>query len=88
MNELSVFNGNLPAKLAMQREGGVIVRQGMAANLHEQCRAGLANTALQNTGNLSALAEHLTSIAPSGERRYHAIVDAYSLSATQRIARW
>ena len=90
MNELSVFNGNLPTitKLAMQLEGGAIIREGMAANLHEQCRAGLANTALQNTGYLSAFAEHLTNIAPSGERRYHAIVNAYSQSATERIARW
>ena len=93
MNELSVFNGQLSnrpttAKWAMKRETNAIVRQTMATTLHEQGRAALAGTALENVVSLSALAENLTSIAPSGERRYHAIVDAYALGAANKIARW
>ena len=58
------------------------------AQAHEEARALLANTALQNAGALSALETHLIEIAPLGEARYKHIVDAYALGATQKIARW
>jgi hypothetical protein len=90
MNELSVFNGNLPTvtRRAIQREGGALVQQAVLAHIHEQSRAALANTTMENVGQLSALAEHLTNVAPTGERRYHGIVDSYALGAASKIARW
>jgi hypothetical protein len=93
MNELSILSNQLGglspvSKWAIKREGNALVSKTMLSTLHEQGRAHLTSTALENVGNLSALAEHLTSIAPSGERRYHAIVDAYALGAASKIARW
>jgi hypothetical protein len=60
----------------------------IVANVHEQGRALLARTALQNAGSLSALEEQLIQMAPSGEARYRHIVDAYAIGAAQMIARW
>jgi hypothetical protein len=82
--------GKLPTmtKLALQREGGEVIKDVIVANLHEQGRALLANTALENLGSLSALEAHLTQIAPHGEERYRHIVDAFALGAAQKIARW
>ena len=65
-----------------------VVAMEAVAEAHEQARALLANTALQNAGSLSAMEAHLIEIAPLGEARYKHIVDAYALGATQKIARW
>jgi hypothetical protein len=43
---------------------------------------------LNNLGALSALEGHLIEVAPLGEARYRAIVDAYALGAAQAIQRW
>jgi hypothetical protein len=98
MNELpsltGTFNpqttGKLMGKLKwdVQREGNVVVKNVIVSNIHEQGRALLAKTALDNLGALSALEAHLTQIAPSGEERYRQIVDAYALGAAQKIWRW
>lgn len=60
----------------------------LVANVHEEGRGLLTNTALQNVGALSALEQHLIQIAPLGEARYKHIVDAYALGAANAIARW
>jgi len=77
-----------PAQRQTSREVEKAVAQGIIANTHENLRAALTNTALQNVGALSSLEEHLTQVAPSGAGRYQHIVDAYALGAAQRIARW
>jgi predicted mannosyl-3-phosphoglycerate phosphatase (HAD superfamily) len=71
-------------KLAAQREGSEVI----IANMHEQGRALLTKTALDNLGALSALEAHLTVMAPYGQERYKQIVDAYTLGAAQKIWRW
>ena len=65
-----------------------VVSEGVIENTCEEIRAALTNTALQNVGALSTLEEHLTLIAPSGADRYRHIVDAYTVGAAQRVARW
>lgn len=62
--------------------------QALVADVREQGRALLTNTALQNVGALSALEQHLIQVAPLGEARYKHIVDAYAMGAAQAIARW
>lgn len=61
--------------------------QALVADVREQGRALLANTALQNVGALSALEAHLIQVAPLGEARYRAIVDSYAVGATIAISR-
>ena len=82
--------GKLTGKLkySVQREGSEIVKKVIVSNIHEQGRALLAKTALDNLGALSALEAHLTQVAPYGEERYQRIIDAYALGAAQKIVRW
>lgn len=70
------------------REVERVQARALVADVHEQGRALLTNTALQNVGALSALEAHLIQVAPLGEARYKHIVDAYALGAAQSISRW
>jgi hypothetical protein len=81
---------NLPIRTqwALKRDGSETIKNTMLAVMHEQGRATLTNTALENLGALSALEEHLRQVVPSGAARYKHIVDAYALGAAQKIARW
>jgi hypothetical protein len=72
----------------VQREIEQVQARAIIAKLHEDGRAVLADTALNNLGALSALEGHLIEVAPLGEARYRAIVDAYALGAAQAIQRW
>jgi DNA-binding TFAR19-related protein (PDSD5 family) len=58
------------------------------AKLSEDARALLTNTALEHVGALTALEQHLITIAPLGEARYREIVDSYTLGASAAIRRW
>lgn len=60
----------------------------IVAEVREQGRGHLTNTALQNVGALTALEQHLIQVAPLGEARYKHIVDAYAMGAAQAISRW
>lgn len=77
---------------SMQRQTGREVErvqgQVLVADVREQGRALLTNTALQNVGALTALEQHLIEVAPLGEARYKHIVDAYAMGAAQAISRW
>ena len=70
------------------REVERVQAQAVVAEVREQGRAFLTNTALQNVGALTALEQHLVQVAPLGEARYKHIVDAYAMGAAQAIARW
>lgn len=74
--------------LSAQREGSEIIKKVIVANVHEQCRALLAKTALDNIGALSELEAQLTLVSPSGRERYQQIVDSYSLATAQKIWKW
>ncbi|KJF16968.1 hypothetical protein [Acidithrix ferrooxidans] len=82
--------GQMTPSLARQTRRQIerVVGQGLVAEVHEQVRAVLANTALDNVGALSALEAHLIEIAPLGEARYKHIVDAYAMGAARVITRW
>lgn len=70
------------------REVERVQGQAIVAEVREQGRAFLTNTALQNVGALTALEQHLCQAVPLGEARYKHIVDAYAMGAAQAIARW
>jgi|GEM_PF-2369467 len=57
-------------------------------NMHEQGRAILASTALENVGALSAMEGYLCQVAPSGAHRYKAVADAYTAAVIQTIMDW
>ena len=67
--------------------GGFIQALGIT-NMHEQGRAILASTAMENVGALSAMEGHLCQIAPTGAHRYKAIADAYTAAVIQTIMDW
>ena len=54
----------------------------------EQCRALLTKSALENVAVLSALESNLNQIAPGGVNRYNMLINAYTMSAAQRIVRY
>ena len=60
----------------------------LVAEAHEQGRALLTNSALQNVAALSAFEAHLCEIAPLGEGRYKHLVDSYTMGAALTIQRW
>ena len=70
------------------RQTGEILRKTSAAITHENSRALLAYTALENTMMLSALEAVCYRTAPFGEQRYAQIVNAYAAGAARRIALW
>ena len=70
------------------REVERVQGQAIVAEVKEQGRGHLTNTALQNVGALTALEHHLIQVAPLGEARYKHIVDAYAMGAAQAISRW
>lgn len=94
-------SGNSPAlaqqpfrglSLGMQRQARREIEQVQAravvAKLHEDARAMLTHTALEHVGALTALEQHLITVAPLGEARYREIVDSYTLGASAAIRRW
>ena len=95
-NEISIFKHTHPAATAVQSRSNEMILGGghgsttalVASVFHEQCRAILAKTALDNLGALSAFEEHLISIAPNGESQYRKIIEAYAAGSAMKIWRW
>ena len=88
-NDVAVVTLNRPEVMnALNTQIERVQAQALVADVKEQGRALLTNTALQNVGALSALEAHLIQVAPLGEARYKHIVDAYAMGAAQAIARW
>ena len=71
-----------------RREVEQVQRRAIVAKLTEDGRGLLANTALEHVGALTALEQHLITVAPVGEARYREIVDSYTLGASAAIRRW
>lgn len=71
-----------------RRELERVQSRAVVAKLTEDGRAFLANTVLEHVGALTALEQHLISVAPLGEARYREIVDSYTLGASAAIRRW
>lgn len=71
-----------------RREVEQVQRRAIVAKLTEDGRAFLTHTALEHVGALTALEQHLITVAPLGEARYREIVDSYTLGASAAIRRW
>jgi hypothetical protein len=71
-----------------RREVERLQARAIVAKLTEDGRALLATTALEHVGALTALEQHLITVAPLGEARYREIVDSYTLGAAAAIRRW
>ena len=71
-----------------RREIERVQSRAIVAKLTEDGRAFLTHTALEHVGALTALEQHLISVAPLGEARYREIVDSYTLGASAAIRRW
>lgn len=96
--ELSSLGGGLSSSALSQlslglqrqtrREVERVQSRAIIAKLTEDGRAFLTHTALENIGALTALEQHLITVAPLGEARYREIVDSYTLAASAAIRRW
>lgn len=71
-----------------RREVERVQSRAVVAKLTEDGRAFLAHTAVEHVGALSALEQHLVTIAPIGEARYRELVDSYALGAAAAIRGW
>lgn len=79
---------SLGGQRQIRRDIEQVQRRAVVAKLTEDGRAFLTHTALEHTGALTALEQHLISVAPLGEARYREIVDSYTLGASAAIRRW
>ena len=96
--ELTSLNGGLSSSALGQLSLGVqrqtrreverVQSRAIIAKLTEDGRAFLTHTALEHVGALTALEQHLITVAPLGEPRYREIVDSYTLGASAAIRRW
>lgn len=90
----STFSSQGVARMSMgiqrqtTREVERVQSRAIIAKLSEDARALLMNTALEHVGALTALEQHLITIAPLGEARYREIVDSYTLGASAATRRW
>ena len=71
-----------------RREVERVQSRAIVAKLTEDGRALVTHTALEHVGALTALEQHLITVAPLGEARYREIVDSYTLGASAAIRRW
>lgn len=71
-----------------RREVERVQSRAIVAKLTEDGRAFVTHTALEHVGALTALEQHLITVAPLGEARYREIVDSYTLGASAAIQRW
>lgn len=71
-----------------RREVERVQSRAVIAKLTEDGRALLSNVALEHVGALTAMEQHLITVAPLGEARYREIVDSYTLGAAAAIRRW
>ncbi len=94
-SQLATTNG--PSQLgqmsmgAQRRTRGALEQvqsRALVAKLTEDARAWITNESLEHVGALSALEQHLLSVAPIGEARYRELVDSYTLGAAAAIRRW
>ncbi|HBS07350.1 MAG TPA: hypothetical protein DEA69_00855 [Microbacterium sp.] len=95
--ELSPLGGSTSSGLSQlslgvqrqtRREVERVQARAIVAKLTEDGRAFLTHTALEHVGALTALEQHLITVAPLGEARYREIVDSYTLAAAAAIRRW
>ncbi|MFD6699419.1 MULTISPECIES: hypothetical protein [unclassified Microbacterium] len=71
-----------------RREVERVQSRAVVAKFVEDGRALLTNTALEHASALTALEQHLITVAPLGEARYREIVDSYTIGAATAIRRW
>ena len=80
-----------PASLILPssvKTGNQMIKSAVEDAAHEQCRALLTKSALENAAALSALEAYMIRVAPLGAERYKAIVDSYAISAARKVMGW
>jgi hypothetical protein len=88
------FGSGAPGQMSIgtqrqtRRDLEQVQRRVVVAKLIEEGRAYLANDMLEHVGALTALEQHLITIAPLGEPRYREIVDSYTIGAAAGLRRW
>lgn len=93
-NEISIFktqnieNLSAATRWAIQKQGNEQIKEVLVNKIQEDGHAYLVNTALEHTGSLSALEQHLSQVSPHAAERYKHLVDSYVMGAATRIARW
>jgi len=70
------------------RENNRQMQRTVSETGYEQGRAILTKSAMENVAVLSALEANLYQAAPGGANRYRLLIDAYTVSAAQRITRY
>jgi len=85
LDALRSDQGRVPRDVvrAVQREYG----RGLIQTARVEARAHVARVALVNTALLSADEASFIQMAPLGEARYKAIVDAYAIYAASEVGR-
>ncbi|MDX2375633.1 hypothetical protein M4I32_02325 [Microbacterium sp. LRZ72] len=79
---------SLSTQRQVRREVERVQTRAIIAGQTEEARAAIANLALEHVGALTALEQHLITVAPLGEARYREIVDSYTLGAAAAVRRW
>lgn len=77
-----------PLQRMTTREIEHVVRRTLVANVHEEGRAQLCQTALMNAAVLASLEERLIQMAPLGAAAYQAINEAHAIGAMKKIMQW
>jgi DNA-binding TFAR19-related protein (PDSD5 family) len=88
LNSQGLAQMSMGVQRQTRREVEQVQRRAIIAKLTEDARAFITHTALEHVGALTALEQHLITIAPLGEARYREIVDSYTLGASAAIRRW
>ena len=70
------------------REIEQVNKRAIIANVHEEARAQLCQTAMMNAGVISALEEQLIQFAPLGSSRYQAIADSFVIGTCKKLMQW
>ena len=88
MSQQGLSSLSLGIQRQTRREVERVQSRAIVATLTEDGRAFVTHTALEHVGALTALEQHLITVAPLGEARYREIVDSYTLGASAAIRRW
>ena len=77
-----------PMQRQTTREIEQVLKRAIVANVHEEARAQLCQTAMMNAGLISTLEEHLIQMAPLGSARYQAIADGFVIGTCKKLMQW
>jgi hypothetical protein len=74
--------------LATTKKMKAMAKEASLEAVHEQCRALLTKSAMDNVVALSLLEAHLGGMMPNAQTRLKLIVDTYTATTAERLMRW